>query len=130
MSHTVTITKLPDEESDDYEYTFGGTHGPDCEVYVECERKACQAMNPDREPYDERFRHGKRHFHRDGDWLVESDICALGYVFEYTGDIETFEEAGVTLGTYPVRVEWEDTWWLEVQDGPIPNRPNRSEETR
>lgn len=120
MSHTVTITKLPDEESDDYEYEFGGTHGPDCEVYVECKRKACQAMDPERG--DERFRHGRRHFHRDGDWLVESDICGLCYVFEYTGDIETFAEAGVTLGIYPIIVAWEDTWWLEVQDGPLPDR--------
>lgn len=116
MSHTVTITRLPDEESDDYEYEFGGTHGSDCEVYVECKRKACQAMNPDYEPLDERHRHGKRHFHRDGVWLVESDICALGYVFEYTGDVETFTEAEVSLGTYNVDIEWEDTWWLEIGD--------------
>jgi hypothetical protein len=114
MSHTVTITRLPDDESDDYEYTFGGSHGSDCEVYVECKRKACRAMNPEREPLDERIRHGRRHFHRDGDWLVESDKCALRYVFEWVTEAETFE--GLELGTYPVRVEREDSWWLEVQD--------------
>ena len=32
MTHTVTLTRLPDEESDDYEYQFGGTHGGDCEA--------------------------------------------------------------------------------------------------
>lgn len=79
MSHTVTITRLPDEESDDYEYEFGGTHGFDCEVLHACKRKACQAMNPEYAPFDERVRHGKLHTHRDGDWLVESDDCALGY---------------------------------------------------
>jgi hypothetical protein len=114
MSHTVTITKLPDEESDDYEYTFGGEHGPSCSVYVECKRKACQAMNPDYEPGDERFRHGKEHFYRDGDWLVESDLCSLRYVFEYITAAETFD--GVAVGTYPVLIQWEDTWWLEVQN--------------
>lgn len=118
MSHTVTITRLPDEESDDYEYEFGGTHDSSCEVYVECKRKSCQAMNPDYEPFDERYRHGKRHFHRDGDWLVESDACALSYVFEWSGDIETFTEAEVSIGTYNVEIKWEDTWWLEVIDRP------------
>lgn len=115
MSHTVTITRLPDENHDDYEYTFGGAHGADCEVYVECKRKACRAMDPERG--DERVRHGKRHFYRDGDWLAESDICALRYVFEDRGDIETFD--GLGIGTYPVRIEWEDAWWLEVQN-PVP----------
>lgn len=113
MSHTVTITRLPDEQSDDYAYEFGGTHGGDCAVLVECKRKACQAMNPD---YGyERVRHGKEHTFRDGDWLVESDQCALRYVFEQSGPEETFE--GLTLGTYPVHIEWGDVWWLEVQTG-------------
>lgn len=114
MSHTVTITRLPDADHDDYEYEFGGAHGHDCEVYVECKRKACQAMNPEYEPFDERFRHGKQHFHRDGYWVAESDICALRYVFEYSGPDEAFD--GLTLGVYPVRVEWEDTRWIEVQN--------------
>lgn len=112
MSHTVTITRLPDEESDDYEYEFGGTHGWDCAVLQRCKRKACQAMNPDYG--DERVRHGKEHTFREGDWLIQSDDCALGYVFEQRGDIETFEGAGVTLGTYAVEICWEDDWWLEV----------------
>lgn len=111
MSHTVTITRLPNEESDDYEYTFGGGHDHRCEVYVECRRKACHAMNPDYG--DERVRHGKRHFHRDGYWVAESDQCALRYVFEGRSPEETFE--GLALGTYPVSIEWEDSWWLEVQ---------------
>lgn len=112
MSHTVTITSLPDETTDDYGYEFGGTHGSDCAVWVECKRKSCQAMSPD---YDtERVRHGKHHEYRDGDWLVESDRCALDYVFEYATEDEYFD--GLPLGTYPVRIDWDgDHWWLEVQ---------------
>lgn len=117
MSHTVTITKLPDDESDDYEFAFDGEHGTDCQVFVECKRKACQAMHPGYG--DERVRHGKYHFYRDGDWLVESDICALRYVFEYVTEDETFE--GLSVGSYPIRIEWDNSWWVEVQDKhPIP----------
>jgi hypothetical protein len=113
MSHTVTITRLPDNESDDYGYAFGGTHGSDCEVFDRCGRKACQSMDPFNAAGDERNRHGRFHFHRDGEWLVQSDACALRFVFEQYGDIETFN--GLTLGSYAVRVEWEDdTWWLTV----------------
>lgn len=114
MSHTVTITRLPNEENDDYEYEFGGTHGTDCMVGKPCARKSCQAMNPD---YDtERTRHGLEHWWKydNREWIVhDTKACALDHVFEYIGDIETFE--GLGLGTYPVRVEWEDIWWLEVQ---------------
>lgn len=112
MSHTVAITKFPDEESDDYEYTFGGEHGYDCQVLMECKRKACQAMNPNYG--DERVRHGRDHLYRDGVWLATSDQCALLYVFEHRTEQETFE--GLSVGTYPLRIEWEDeTWWVEVQ---------------
>lgn len=114
MSHTVTITRLPNEESDDYEYTFGGTHGADCAVLWECKRKACRAMNPEYEPFDERLRHGKTHYYRDGMWCCESDDCALRYVFECVTEEETFD--GVALGTYPIVIEWDDGWWIEVQD--------------
>ena len=94
MTHTVTITRLPDDDSDDYEYTFGGTHGSDCEVLVPCRLQRCQC--------------------REGEWSVSSDICALGYVFEFVTESETFE--GIPVGTYPVRIEWEDgRWWMEVQ---------------
>lgn len=120
--HTVTLTRLPDETSDDFEYTFGGTHGSDCQTFNRCKRKSCHAMNPDYG--DERVRHGKDHFHRDGEWLVESGECALRYVFESRTDWETFD--GVSLGTYPIRVEWEDdVWWIEVQDQ-NPVHPNGS----
>ena len=114
MTHTVTITSLPDETTDDFGYEFGGTHGSDCEVFVRCKRKACQAMDPWNAAGDERSRHGKHHFYRDGEWLVESDDCGLRFAFEGRGDADTFE--GVPLGTYPVIVCWEDdSWWVEVQ---------------
>ena len=116
MSHTVTITRLPDDESDDYEYTFGGTHGADCMVGKRCPRKACQAMNHEHDAGTERSRHGLEHWWNwdNREWIVhDTTDCALGYVFEYRTDIETFD--GLGLGTYPVRIEWEDSWWLEVQ---------------
>lgn len=116
MAHTVTITRLPDEDRDDYEYEFGGTHGSDCMVGKGCPRKACQAMDHEHDAGTERTRHGLEHWWNwdNREWIVHNTKdCALRYVFECTGTHETFE--GLTLGTYPVRIEWEDNWWLEVQ---------------
>jgi hypothetical protein len=111
MTHTVTLTRLPDEGSDDYEYTFGGEHDGNCESGRECMRKACSAMNPDYG--DERLRHGKHHWHADGTWWVY-DSCALRYVFETVTEEETFD--GIPLGTYPLHVEWDGEYWhVEVQ---------------
>ncbi|WP_420114528.1 hypothetical protein [Pseudactinotalea sp.] len=115
MSHTVTITSLPDETTDDYGYEFGGTHGADCMVGKRCERWACQTMNPEYET--ERIRHGLEHWWNwdNREWIVhDTDDCALGYAFEYRTEEETFD--GLDLGTYPVSIEWEDTWWIEVQN--------------
>ena len=48
------------------------------------------------------------------------DDCALRFVFESRGDIETFD--GLALGTYPVIVCWEDEdWWIEVQESGDPS---------
>lgn len=109
MAHTITITRLPSEESDDYEYVFGGTHDRSCMSGVACKRKACQAMSPD---YDtERVRHGRDHWHLDGTWWVEdTERCGLNYVFEHESYDDQMERAG--LGTHTVDVEWDGDWWL------------------
>lgn len=118
MSHTVTITRLPDEQSDDYEYTFGGTHDHTCAVGMRCERESCQAR--DHEEESERTAHGLDHWWNwdNREWIVQDpDACALSHVFEHVTEDETFD--GLSVGTYPVLVMWEDSWWLEVQSTPI-----------
>lgn len=127
MSHNVTITRRPDETTDDYEYTFGGTHGHDCQVFAPCKRAACQRMDPNHAAGYERVRHGREHFHRDGEWMVEQDDCALRFVFESVTEWESFD--GIPLGTHPVIVCWEDeSWWVEVQY--TPPAPDGQEKNR
>lgn len=114
MSHTVTITRLPNEESDDYIYEFGGTCDGSCMVGKRCERESCQAMDSDEET--ERTEHGLEHWWNwdNREWIVhDTEDCALGHVFEHVTEDETFD--GVGLGTFPVHIEWEDFWSLEVQ---------------
>ena len=73
MSHTITITRLPDETQDDAEYVVGGSCDSKCTIWWECRRKACSAMDPEHAAGDERVRHGKVHRHIWGvGWCVES----------------------------------------------------------
>lgn len=117
MPHTVTLTRLPDEDSDDFEYEWGGSHGSDCQVLMPCRLKRCEGLKRDYDYGHERLAHGVEHEYRDGDWLVLSDICALRYVFEYVTEWETFD--GIPLGTYPVFIDWDgDDWHAEVQYKP------------
>lgn len=118
MSHNVTITRLPDETTDDYEYEFGGTHGSDCEVWVPCRRHRCQGLKRDYVWGDERTAHGVLHEYRGGEWFVESDICALRFVFESATDDEHF--GGLDVGTYSVSIDWDgDAWLMQVHGSTV-----------
>lgn len=113
MAHTVTITRLPDETSDDYEYTFAGECDGTCMVGKRCPSAECQAVEHDE---DDLHAHGQYHWwnYDNAEWIVhDTEDCALHHAFEMVTEDETFE--GLTLGTYPVLVMWEDSWWLEVQ---------------
>lgn len=115
MSHNVSITSLPDDTTDDYEYKFGGTHGRDCEVWVPCNLSRCQGLKRDYEWGDERTAHGVLHEYRGGEWLIESDTCALSYVFESATEDEHF--GGLGIGTYPVSIDWDgDDWLMQVHE--------------
>jgi hypothetical protein len=114
MSHTIIVTRMPDETSDDVEFTIGGEHGHDCEVLTPCKRARCRGLRRDYDYGDERTAHGVFHEFRDGEWLVTNKrLCGLNYAF---GDDMTWNEqierAG--LGTHPVTVEWDGDWWLMI----------------
>lgn len=108
MSHTITITRLPDETQDDAEYVIGGSCDSKCTVWWECRRKACSAMDPEHAAGDERVRHGKVHRHIWGvGWCVESTDC--GEQFAY--DLSMQADAAPALGTYPLSIEWDGDGW-------------------
>ncbi|WP_030149535.1 hypothetical protein [Mycetocola saprophilus] len=120
MVHTITLTKLPDETSDDFEYEIGGEHDQSCAVSKRCPRARCQAMNPDNDPGPERRRHGVDHWHLDGEWFIEDPTgCGLDHVFESTSEAEYFD--GRELGVYEPSLTWDDEWYIEelwpVEDG-------------
>ena len=122
MSHTITITRLPDETQDDAEYVIGGSCDSKCTVWWECRRKACSAMDPEHAAGDERVRHGKVHRHIWGvGWCVESTDC--GEQFAY--DLSMQADAAPALGTYPLFIEWDgDGWDSWIDYDPQPGDPS------
>ena len=111
MSHTVTITRLPDEQSDDVEYTIGGEHDAHCETYRECD-KAWHRHPKNADIVGDEWGNDRVGEHRyiEGMWMThEPNGCGLNYAFEeYTDD--DLIEAG--LGTHDVTVTWDGDWWI------------------
>jgi hypothetical protein len=113
MAHTITVTRVPDETSDDADFEVGGTHGSDCQTLKTCRLKRCEGLKRDYDWGHERLAHGVWHEYRDGDWLIPSETCGLDLAFE---DDMTWNEQIIHagLGTHAVTVEWDGDWWLMV----------------
>lgn len=119
MSHTVTITSVPDETSDDIGYEFGGTHDSRCEFYKPC-RKEWHRHPTSEDICDEGEWSTKRaglHAYVEGEWMVladpEKDGCALRFAFEADPPEEVLYDLG--LGeTRDVSTEWDGECWSLV----------------
>lgn len=109
MSHTLTITKVPDEVDDDYEYTISGEHEDDCAVWFECDRMDCPTKSEDfDDPAGEGVWHGEDHIAFDDVWATKSTQCAI----DYRNDRMIEQLDGREVGTYDVEVGyWGDGEW-------------------
>ena len=118
MSHTVTITRVPDDESDDTEYEFGGTHDSNCETFRECRKTWHRHPTGDHDSEWGTKRAGPHQF-IDGTWMVPDGACALHYVFENEGPSEAL--GGIDVGeTRNVDTEWDGDSWALVVLGLVP----------
>lgn len=109
--HTVTFTKVPNEEQDDLEYTIDSCPGGDCVVWWEC--KECHERKPSEIEDDEGeyTAHGERHQRIDDVWMTEGKGCAIATTDSGTeGMCEIAETAG--LGTHQIDCSyWGDGHW-------------------
>ena len=113
MSHTVTVTKLPDEQSDDVEYTISGEHDDQCEMWIECFKSWHRHPRNDYGQYggyDEWSTKRVPVVHQwiDGSWMVPSSDCSFRYAFENDNPDRQMTD----LGIYDARVDWVDDWWI------------------
>lgn len=110
--HTITVTKVPDEHSDDVELTVDHCSGNACTVWNEC-TELCAGYTPTEDETDagKHSNHGVEHQLIDGFWMTESKACALtGTDSGNDGVHEVAETAG--LGTHQVVIDyWGDGIW-------------------
>lgn len=120
MSHTITVTSLPDETTDDVEYTIGGTHDYSCEAWRECIKEWHRhPKNGDDGDEWSTKRVPEVHQMIDGMWMVPMrNRCGFGLSFEY--DNPEFQMT--RLGVYDVDVEWDGDYWTASLSfrGPAP----------
>lgn len=111
MSHTITITRLPDEESDDYEYEIGGEHDHRCESYREC-AKAWHRHPKNADIVGDEWGNERVGEHRyiEGMWMVFDDKhCGIDWSFEADEPYGLHDIRA--LGTYPIEADWDGDWW-------------------
>lgn len=110
-NHRVTVTLVPNEESDDVEYTVDHCPGTVCTVWYEC--TTCDSYKPteDEEGDGEYTRHDTHHQLIDGLWMTDTSECAIVATDSGAdGMHEIALEAG--LGTHDVDVDsWGDGSW-------------------
>jgi len=110
-AHTVTITKAPDNEQDDLEFTIDSCGGGDCTLWREC--AGCKDRTPTHAEVDacEYTDHGERHLNIDGMWMTETGSCALA---ETDSGAQGMCEIAATAGTGTHQVDcgyWGDGHW-------------------
>ena len=111
MSHTITITRLPDDNHDDAEFEIGGTCEPYCSVWDECPQ---YHRRPRNDEYDRPTFHGVEHLCHDiGNgpvWCVPTGECGAFYAY----DLALEANRTPALGTYLIEFEWDGDAWLAM----------------
>lgn len=110
MTHTLTITALPDDTSHDVVFTIGGTHDSACETWTAC--LVCPPLTGD-EDGDGWTSHGVEHLNLGGSRASVQQVggCGLDYVFEHENYDDFLTAQG--LGTFEVQLGYDDYWVLE-----------------
>ena len=110
--HVITVTRVPDEHSDDVEFTVDHCPGDTCSVWWEC-TTPCAGHQPTEAETEDGWHenHGVRHQLIEGRWMTESQTCALtGTDSGNDGASSAAEKAG--LGTHRLSIDyWGDGIW-------------------
>lgn len=110
MAHTIEITRLAGDGSDDADYTVGGSCSSSCEVWRPCEK--AWHRHPKNE-YGELIEWSTKavpqeHQFIDGEWMVPSGDCAVQYAYDLGFELEVITE----LGRYELDLDWDGDGWL------------------
>ena len=126
--HTITVTQVPDEESDDTTWTIqcpGVTASSGCQLWYPCQEvvtgekvyeqpdgtkqtfieHGCSHTATEDEEYDEYTAHGDHHSWIDGEWMTPTLLCALQQDYGSDSLYDIAREVG--LGVYEVEISYE-----------------------
>ena len=112
MSHTITVTELPNDQSDDVVYSISGTHDPLCEVWRPCS-KDWHRHPKDADMIDDEWSTKRAGLHQfiDGEWMVPSEGCGFRYALADMGAEFDEQVTRGGLGDYDVEIEWDGDGW-------------------
>lgn len=110
MSHTITITEMPNDDVDDHEWEIGGTCDRYCRLWGPAEGGPGKEANT----ADDQIIDGVRWSWIEGEWMHQIDFCA------FDEQADSISEALVDLGdavhiggTYKIDGDYEgDGCWI------------------
>lgn len=112
MSHLLLVTRLPDEEHDDYEYTVTGEHDSSCQTWHSCLKDWHRHPKNEYGEQDEWSTKRVPEVHQfiENEWMVKiPNGCGLRECDDITDQIDR-------LGVYRARVNYDgDWWWAELE---------------
>lgn len=131
MTHTITVTKVPDEFDDDYEYVIGGECDSHCAAYTPCEKD--WHRHPRNEDHLTETWSTKRvpveHTWINGEWMIfDTKRCGADYAREEEGTPDSLYRVPGP-GTYPIEVDWDEWWyWTVVVPEPTVSGDERTDD--
>jgi hypothetical protein len=121
MSHTVTVTKLPDMDDENLEYEVGGEHDSQCEFYRPCHKDWHRHPKNESELMEtwSTKRVPEVHAWLDGEWMtLAHGECAVAFCYELDNSLRDWVYAP---GTYPLKIEWDGDCWEAYAVVPEPD---------
>lgn len=109
MTHILTVTQLPNEESDDLEYEISGECDEQCRMWFTCAaEEPCRNDPPD--DVEEAEFHGMAHRSIEGEWMLPTGRC--GATDDSASDDLHCIATKRGLGSHPVEIDyWGDGIW-------------------
>lgn len=113
MSHLLIVTRLPDDEHDDYGYIVTGEHDIHCETWRSCLKDWHRHPQNDygQYGYDEWSTKRVPEVHQfiENEWMVKiPNGCGLRECDDLTEEIDR-------LGVYRVHVEYHEYWSAQLE---------------
>lgn len=118
--HIITVTGIPTDESDDYDWRLDpeSAHGIGCEVWRECPKAWHRHPKNEWGEMDTEWSTKRvpiEHQWIEGEWMVPTNECGFSHVHDFSDVREALAQHEAEVGSrWHIALEWEDDWFATL----------------